>query len=71
MKRVVLKLSGEALGGKKGEGIDPVVINSLAEEIKIAHDLNTYNIGIERLFTNNFLLFYFFQNCFVNFRIII
>ncbi len=46
MKRVVLKLSGEALGGKKGEGIDPIVINSLAEEIKIAHDLNTYNIGI-------------------------
>ena len=46
MKRVVLKLSGEALGGKKGEGIDPVVITNLANEIKLAYDLNTYDIGI-------------------------
>ena len=33
-KRIVLKISGEALQGKKGFGIDPDVILSLAKEIK-------------------------------------
>jgi len=33
-KRVVLKISGEALQGKKGFGIDPNVMLSIAEEIK-------------------------------------
>ncbi|TWH48629.1 UMP kinase [Sporomusa sp. KB1] len=33
-KRVVLKLSGEALAGNKGFGIDPVVVDSIAKEIK-------------------------------------
>ncbi|MFC1666982.1 UMP kinase [Candidatus Omnitrophota bacterium] len=33
-KRVVLKLSGEALQGKKGYGIDPLVTQSIAKEIK-------------------------------------
>ncbi len=33
-KRVVLKLSGEALAGNKGYGIDPVVVDSIAREIK-------------------------------------
>jgi len=32
-KRFVLKLSGEALAGKKGFGIDPEVVNSLASQI--------------------------------------
>lgn len=32
-KRVILKLSGEALGGEKGFGIDQTVINSIADEI--------------------------------------
>ena len=31
--RVLLKLSGEALAGDQGYGIDPKVVNSLAEEI--------------------------------------
>ena len=33
-KRVVLKLSGEALAGEKGYGIDPNVVNSIAKQIK-------------------------------------
>lgn len=32
--RVVLKLSGEALAGEKGYGIDPTVIQSIARQIK-------------------------------------
>jgi len=38
-KRVLLKLSGEALQGEKGFGIDPAVIQSIAEEIKEVHAL--------------------------------
>jgi len=33
-KRVVLKLSGEALQGRKGYGIDPLVTKAIAEEIR-------------------------------------
>jgi uridylate kinase len=32
-KRVMLKLSGEALGGKKGEGLDPATLERISEEI--------------------------------------
>ncbi|KRN03804.1 UMP kinase [Holzapfeliella floricola] len=38
-KRVVLKVSGEALAGKDGFGINPEIIESLAEEIKSVHEL--------------------------------
>ena len=38
-KRVVLKLSGEALAGDKGMGIDPPVIYSIAQQIKEVVDL--------------------------------
>ena len=38
-KRVVLKLSGEALAGEAGHGIDPPEIRKVAEEIKEVHDL--------------------------------
>ncbi|MEZ0537959.1 UMP kinase [Caldicellulosiruptoraceae bacterium PP1] len=37
-KRVILKLSGEALGGEKGFGIDQSVINSIADEIVLLKD---------------------------------
>ena len=33
-KRVVLKLSGEALAGQQGYGIDPIVVDSIARQIK-------------------------------------
>jgi len=37
-KRVLLKLSGEALAGDAGYGITPDVLNRLAEEVKQVHD---------------------------------
>lgn len=38
-KRVILKLSGEALAGTLGSGIDALTINSIAEQIKEVFDL--------------------------------
>ncbi len=38
-KRVLLKLSGEALMGEKGYGIDPVTVNYIADEIHYARKL--------------------------------
>lgn len=39
-KRIVLKLSGEALQGEKRHGIDPQVCQAIAKEIKEIIDLN-------------------------------
>ncbi|GIL56562.1 hypothetical protein Vafri_11907 [Volvox africanus] len=36
--RVLLKISGEALQGKQGFGVDPAVLNLVAEEIAQAHN---------------------------------
>ncbi|MBC9783447.1 UMP kinase [Heliobacterium chlorum] len=41
-KRVILKLSGEALAGTKGYGIDPDVVNSIADQIQ-----DVKKIGVE------------------------
>lgn len=41
-KRIVLKLSGEALGGESGFGIDPDVVNEIALSIK-----NAFSLGVE------------------------
>lgn len=38
--RIVLKLSGEALAGEQGFGIDPTVIQSIAEQIRDIVDLD-------------------------------
>jgi uridylate kinase len=38
-KRIVLKLSGEALAGDQGFGINPIVVKEIAEELKEVHDL--------------------------------
>lgn len=38
-KRIVLKLSGEALSGSQGYGIDPETIRSIAQQIKSVHEL--------------------------------
>jgi uridylate kinase len=43
--RVLLKLSGEALMGSMGFGIDPEVVGNIAAEIKDIHDLGV-EIGI-------------------------
>lgn len=38
-KRVLMKLSGEALAGDQGRGINPLFVKQVAEEIKEVHDL--------------------------------
>lgn len=43
--RIILKISGEALAGEKGTGIDPTVIKKLAQEIKLVHDMGV-QIGV-------------------------
>jgi uridylate kinase len=46
-KRILLKLSGEALLGKQSSGVDPEVANYIAAEIKSLADLNlNVQIGI-------------------------
>ncbi len=44
-QRILLKLSGEALGGEKGTGFDDAVMESICNGIKQAHDLGA-EIGI-------------------------
>ncbi len=41
-KRIVLKLSGEALAGKKGFGIDNDVLDMISDQI-----IEVYNLGVE------------------------
>ncbi|MCH3983873.1 MAG: UMP kinase [Lactobacillus delbrueckii] len=43
--RIILKISGEALAGEKGTGIDPTVIKELAHEIKLVHEMGV-QIGV-------------------------
>ena len=40
--RVLLKLSGEALAGEQGFGIDPPIIDELTEEIKSVHEMGIH-----------------------------
>ncbi|MCU7503610.1 MAG: UMP kinase [Ignavibacteria bacterium] len=44
-KRLLLKLSGESLMGKKGHGIDPSVLDFFSTEIKKVHEIGV-QIGI-------------------------
>lgn len=39
-KRVVLKLSGEALAGEKGFGIDTETVSKISEQIKVISEMN-------------------------------
>jgi uridylate kinase len=45
-RRIMIKLSGEALAGKSGIGIDPQVVKKIAKEIKAAYELGLCEIGI-------------------------
>ena len=38
-RRIVLKLSGEALGGADGQGIDPDRADEIARKLRSVHDL--------------------------------
>lgn len=44
--RVVLKLSGEALAGQQGYGIDPVVVDSIARQIKEVRATTNLQVAI-------------------------
>ena len=44
-KRILLKLSGETLGGEQGSGFDYDTIRSLAESVIAVHNLNV-EVGI-------------------------
>ena len=44
-KRVIIKISGEALAGEKGMGFDQAVLQGVVEEICKVHDLGV-QIGI-------------------------
>ncbi len=45
MRRIILKISGEALSGEN-KSINMKKVNEIAKEIKALHDLNEVNIGI-------------------------
>lgn len=45
-RRIMIKLSGEALAGQSGIGIDPKVVKQIAKEIKAAYDLDLCEIGL-------------------------
>ena len=38
MKRILLKLSGEALAGEKGTGFDEQVVTGVAKQVKVLVD---------------------------------
>lgn len=44
-KRVVIKISGEALAGPSGTGIDNHIVNKVVQQIKVVHDLGI-DVGI-------------------------
>lgn len=45
-KRIILKLSGEALAGANGQGINPEKVKDIAIEIKKLYDLGQIELGI-------------------------
>ena len=45
-KRIIIKLSGEALTGNECKAIDPEKVKEIAKEIKAAYDLGGLEIGI-------------------------
>ncbi len=45
-KRIIIKLSGEALIGESNKVIDPLKVKAIAYEIKEAYDLGNLEIGI-------------------------
>ena len=45
-KRVLLKLSGEILGGEKGMGIEASIINALVSQIKEVNELGV-EVGVD------------------------
>lgn len=44
--RIMIKLSGEALAGENGVGVDPITVKNIAKEIKDAYDACNCEIGV-------------------------
>ncbi|MFA7561080.1 MAG: UMP kinase [Candidatus Izemoplasmatales bacterium] len=44
--RIMIKLSGEALAGENGVGVDPITVKNIAKEIKDAYDACDCEIGV-------------------------
>ena len=58
-KRILIKLSGEALAGERGVGIDIKTVQNMAQEIKEVHELGieiALVIGGGNLWLENLLL---------------
>jgi len=65
-KRVLLKLSGEALAGKNGNCIEPESLASIAEEIADAHSLGTeiaVVVGGGNIYRGKLAAEYGFERC--------
>ncbi len=45
-RRIIIKLSGEALAGEGNKAIDPLRVKEIAKEVKAAYDLGDLEIGI-------------------------
>ncbi|MFW6298377.1 MAG: UMP kinase, partial [Bacillota bacterium] len=45
-KRLIIKLSGEALSGENCRSIDPIRVKEIAQEIKAAYDVGIFEIGV-------------------------
>lgn len=48
-KRILIKLSGEALAGERGVGIDIQTVQTIAKEIQEVHSLGIEISGVENL----------------------
>ncbi|VTU55641.1 Uridylate kinase [Lactobacillus casei W56] [Lacticaseibacillus rhamnosus] len=48
-KRIILKISGEALAGEAGFGIKPPVIAKIAQQIKEVHELGVQTVSYTHL----------------------
>ncbi|PKL77834.1 MAG: UMP kinase [Ignavibacteriae bacterium HGW-Ignavibacteriae-4] len=45
-RRIMIKISGEALAGENGVGVDPLTVKHIAKEIKEAYDSCNCEIGV-------------------------
>ena len=53
-QRILLKISGEALGGEKGTGFDEPTMDAICGGVKKAHELGV-NPGIDPFMTLSFM----------------
>ena len=66
-KRVVLKLSGEALAGDAGYGIDQAMLNHVAEQVQDVRDLGIDVLVVVDKLSDCRVYHVFFLFCMLNF----